>query len=244
MHQKLNINEVADIVGVNPYTLRRWDSLKIFQSRRDSPTAHRYYFEDDVGNFLTENYKYLLDIAKRWSFSANAIDIPSRFYCPDSFVFKARLTKLETVLKNDPNVKELFSLVTSVVGEIGNNSFDHNLGNWPDITGIFFGYNQKERKIILADRGQGILTTLKKVRPNLSNDGEALSVAFTEIISGRHPERRGNGLKYVKKIVQNNQMDLWLHSGKNAAIIDDGPNDLSIADTKNSMNGCFVILNY
>lgn len=244
MNQKLDINKVAVVLGVNIHTLRRWDAGGIFKSHRDSPTAHRYYYEDDVGNFLVENYKYLLDLAKRWSFSAKAIDIPSRFFCKDSSIFKARLSKLEVVLGNDPNIKELFSLVTSVVGEIGNNSFDHNLGNWPNTTGIFFGYNQKERKIILADRGQGILTTLKKVRPNLSNDGEALSVAFTEIISGRHPERRGNGLKYVKKIVQNNQMDLWLHSGKNAAIIDDGPNDLSIADTKNSMNGCFVILNY
>jgi len=25
----------------------------------------------------------------------------------------------------------------AIAGEIGNNSFDHNIGNWPDMAGIF-----------------------------------------------------------------------------------------------------------
>ncbi len=51
--------------------------------------------------------------------------------------------------------------------------------------------------IIIADRGRGIMETLKKVKPGLANDMDALTVVFTERISGRAPEARGNGLKFV-----------------------------------------------
>ena len=59
----------------------------------------------------------------------------------------------------------------------------------------------RNRKIVLADRGQGILTTLKRVRPELINSSEAMRLAFTETISGRYPETRGNGLKFVRSII-------------------------------------------
>ena len=61
----------------------------------------------------------------------------------------------------------------------------------------------RNRKIVLADRGQGILTTLKRVRPELINSSEAMRLAFTETISGRYPETRGNGLKFVRSIIGN-----------------------------------------
>ncbi len=86
---------------------------------------------------------------------------------------------------------ELFSLLVSVAGEIGNNSFDHNLGLWPDTPGVFFGYDLNKKQIVLADRGVGVLKTLKRVRPGLARDADALEVAFTEVISGRAPERQG-----------------------------------------------------
>jgi len=54
----------------------------------------------------------------------------------------------------------------------------------------------RNRKVVLADRGQGVLTTLKRVRRELTNSSEAIRVAFTETISGRYPETRGNGLKF------------------------------------------------
>jgi len=144
-------------------------------------------------------------------------------------------------LLDDPSLKESFSLVTSVVGEVGNNSFDHNIGNWPDAPGIFFGINLAERKIILADRGRGVLATLRKVRADLSNDRDALVVAFTEMVSGRPLEARGNGLKYVKRIVTHYGMNLWFQSGKNSVTIDRG---FSGGEEKENMRGCFAILDY
>ena len=77
----------------------------------------------------------------------------------------------------------------------------------------FFAYDLSKKYIVLADRGQGILATLKKVKSNLSNHQEALKTAFTEIISGRAPEYRGNGLKFVKEIVETNEIDLMFYTG-------------------------------
>ena len=240
---KLDINEVAEILGVTPTTLRRWDADRTLPAQRQSSTSHRYYFENDVEEFLSRNYKYLNNVGTKWSFSKeeDIKNIPARFYCSDSSIFKARLSKLEKSLQNDPKLKETFSLVTSVVGEIGNNSFDHNIGSWPDIPGILFGINLPEKKIILADRGQGVLATLKRVRPGLSNDKDALELAFTEIISGRPAETRGNGLKYVKRIVSEYSMNLWFQSGQDVVTID---KRFSIASAEKNLRGCFVVLDY
>ena len=75
-------------------------------------------------------------------------------------------------------VKELipiFPLIVAITGEIGNNSFDPNLGNWPDIR-HFLWYDIHKRNIVLADRGLGILTTLKRVKPELSSDVKAVKL--------------------------------------------------------------------
>lgn len=243
MPKELDINDIADVLGVTPTTLRRWDANGLFPAQRESSTSHRFYYEADLENFLRENYKYLNSVATRWAYApASKIGyVPPRFYCSDSSIFKARLSRLESELQLDPALKDSFSLVTSLVAEIGNNSFDHNIGNWPDMPGIFFGYDLSKRKIILADRGRGVLATLKSVRSSLSNDKDALNVAFTEVVSGRSLEARGNGLKYVKKVVTEYAMSLWFESGEAAAIID---NHLDIVHVGHNFKGCFVILDY
>lgn len=243
MFQKIDIQEVSSMLDVNIQTLRRWDSNKKLLARRDSERGHRYYFKDDIEKFLFKNYKYLLRLATKWSFSPSSVSIFLKFYCNDAYIFKARLSKLEKILQEDLILAENFSLVTSSVGEMGNNSFDHNIGRWPDTPGLFFGYNTKERKIILADRGQGVLTTLKRVKSSLINDEEALRTAFTEILSGRAPENRGNGLKYVKGIVQKTSMNLTFQSGKSIITIKN-KNGISIKDAKKNIRGCFIVLSY
>lgn len=107
-------------------------------------------------------------------------------------------------------------MLTAVAGEIGNNSFDHNLGQWRDLPGILFlhGAIEKGYEVVLADRGQGVLNSLRRVRPELKNDAEALRVAFTEQISGRAPEKRGNGLKFVSEAVTSNRFDFSFSSGR------------------------------
>ncbi len=246
MNSQLSIGETALLLGINPQTLRRWDSNQgKLPSNRVSSTGHRYYTTDDIENFLSENFKYLLRLAIRWASEKEAPIILPRFYCADRSIFKARLSKLESALIRDSKFEEDYSLIVSMAGEIGNNSYDHNLGNWPDIPGIFFGYCLGERKIILADRGQGILKTLQRIKKELANDTQALQVAFTEVISGRSPERRGNGLKYVRGIIErNDSMKLYFHSGDAVLNLMRKTNELNITQTTDSLRGCLVIIEY
>lgn len=253
MNEKISIGVVAEMLGVNIQTLRRWDDDGSFKSNRSEALAHRYYTEDQIEDFLSNNYKYLVGVSRKWAFNDVPTRIPSRFHCPDKSIFKARLSKLELLLSKDKylGVDYKFSLVTLVVGEIGNNSFDHNIGSWSDTRGVFFGYNLDERKIVLADRGQGILTTLKRVKTELSTHKEALKVAFTEYISGRSPESRGNGLKTVRTVVEGKNtkekietLALFFQSGNAETFIKYGDDDLVIKNSENFNRGCFAELHY
>lgn len=119
-------------------------------------------------------------------------------------VFQARLDHLRRELLGlKPNQSDEIALVTLVIGEIGNNCFDHNLGQWRDVAGCWFQwhYEAPSLNVVLGDRGQGILSSLKRVLPTIQNDLEALHLAFEKRISGRSPEKRGNGLKLVRNIL-------------------------------------------
>src|SRR2546430_1482430 len=59
--------------------------------------------------------------------------------------------------------------------------------------------------ICVADRGQGIYRSLARVDPALRDEQSALLAAFEKNISGRAPEKRGNGLKYVRNIITTGQ---------------------------------------
>ena len=217
MNSKISIGTIAEMLGVNIQTLRRWDDDGTLKSNRSNELTHRYYTEAQLEEFLSNNYEYLEKTSRKWAFNKKPTIILNRFHCPDRSIFKARLSKLSFLLsKNEElNINYKSSMIISVIGEIGNNSFDHNLGSWEDDIGIFFGYNLVEKKIILADRGQGLLKTLKRIKPKLSTHESAIKVAFTEYVSGRAPESRGNGLKYVRRIIETETetLELYLQSG-------------------------------
>lgn len=115
---------------------------------------------------------------------------------------------------NDDNAK----LATAVLGELGNNVFDHNLGSWPtDVVGCFVaGQNYPIKKMIqftIGDPGIGFLGSLKSAYPELKNDCEAIKKGLSGY-SGRIPEKRGNGLKWVQNWTLNNfSGKLAIHSG-------------------------------
>ncbi len=245
MDEKIFIKKASHLLGVNAQTLRRWDKSGHFRAKRKKSGKKNFYFYemDDITNFLLADFSALLKLAKKWSFSAAPIELPKKFYCPDKAIFKARLSRFEFDLSKNQKFSKIFSLLVAIAGEIGNNSFDHNLGNWRDANGIFFGYNISAVKLILADRGQGVLTTLKRAKPSLSNYNDALKIAFTEIISGRAPESRGNGLKFVKEVVMEYNFKLSFQSGD--AILNLRKKDgLIIKNSDKFMNGCFAILTF
>ena len=208
MEDKLfTISQAAEYLKVSLNTLRRWDENgKLVAINKDGGT-HRYYRERDLEIFASD----LMKFASEWI--EDGVEFPGTFFCQTSSIFNARLTKMEFALMKKRGFEKLYSLVTLVTGEIGDNSFAHNLGKWPDTAGIFFGYDLDKRIVVLADRGLGILETLRQVRPELPNHVAAVETAFTEFISGRAPEKRGNGLKLVREVITDNPFDLFYTSG-------------------------------
>lgn len=244
--QLLTISQAAKTLGVSIQTLRRWDDSGKLSSVSRKAAGHRHYFKSDIENYVKNNLGdlSLFKMARSWVKNGAGVEPPSDFYCPDISVFQARLTRLENELGKVKRLSKIFPLISAITGEIGNNSFDHNLGNWPDISGIFFAYNLDKGNIVLADRGRGILATLKKVKPELSNHQDALQTAFTEVISGRAPEYRGNGLKFVRDVVVANEISLFFQTGDAQLKIQ--KSDLKINAQKATVNfhGCLAVISF
>ncbi len=238
-HALLSISETARQLNVSIDTLRRWDKSHRLQSVRSGPQGHRYYKQSDIDHFL----KNAVSEARQWVLAPVVYGPEPDIYCQTRDVFQARLEKLQSVL-NDIVSPSAVSLLSAVAGEIGNNSFDHNLGNWPDIPGIFFSYDMKIHAIVLADRGQGILTTLKRVKPILQTHAEALCVAFTETLSGRRPEARGNGLKFVRSVIVSNPFTLNFQTGNARLSLKHHDARLLIQPSDTNISGCFATIGF
>lgn len=231
--------ELAELLGISRVAV--FNKIKKGDIKAQKMGRNFVIFKKDVGDmdvFLSSLFK----LAKDWMVLHK--EFPDQFYCQNSGIFQARVTKMGGLMMENKDAKGLFSLLTSIAGEIGNNSYDHNLGQWPDTPGIFFGYDLNKKQIVLADRGLGILKTLKRVRPELKNHEEALKVAFTEIISGRKPEVRGNGLKYVKNVIFKNPINLIFQTGDAKLILNGGSADLNIETTEENIRGCLVLITY
>lgn len=240
----LSIKQASEMLGVSTDTLRRWDKSGKLKSTpiKKGKYVHRHYDKYKIKKYLSDIDIY--KTAKKWAEAEKPENPVSFFHSPNMTVFGGRLSKLESELMTVPEFSEIFSLLVMVTGEIGNNSFDHNIGNWPDISGVFFGYKIEKRIIVLADRGQGILKTLKRARPSLSSHEEALYVAFTEILTGRIPEKRGNGLKKVKEIVTKYNYKLLFQTGNALLNLKGGDKDLNIRVTKSHVEGCIAMLSF
>lgn len=237
----ISIGKTAQMLGVSIDTLRRWDLAGRLRSVRNSPRGHRYYLQSDIEQFFRE--KHVVEQAQQWTAKHRAMEPISGMYCQTRDVFQARLEQFQSKLSRITSI-EIVSLITAVAGEIGNNSYDHNLGNWPDIPGIFFSYSILNKKVVLADRGRGILATLKRVRPELTNEDEALKVAFTETVSGRFPEARGNGLKFVRSVIVDNPFSLYFQTGNAYLCLKQHGKNLLIRQAQIPIRGCFAIIGF
>lgn len=234
MEDLLTITQAAQVLGVSVDTLRRWDKSGKLAAIRKEGGTHRYYTRRDLDLLASD----LLKLASHWAFSGG--ELSPDFYCSNSAVFQARLIKLQDTLQNSGKAGDYFPLIVAITGEIGNNSFDHNLGNWPDVPGIFFGYDVNKGSIVLADRGLGVLETLRRVRPQLKSHQEALQVAFTETVSARAPEQRGNGLKFVRQVIADNPIDLFFQSGDAELRLSGNESNLQITRSGITIRGCLA----
>lgn len=239
MDKKFTIGEAAKILRVSLFTLRRWDEKGILVAERKN--SFRYYSNETIGSYLKNN---IFKLGYKWAAKKTGEEPPDIFYCQNSSIFQAKLSKMESEFGRQDSLKEIFSLLVAITGEIGNNTFDHNIGNWPDMPGLFFGYDLNSKQIVLADRGQGIYNTLKRVKPELTNDSGALKTAFTEILSGRAPESRGNGLKYVKRIVEMIPIELFFQSGNAELNIEKNNSEINTKIARKKIQGCFALIKF
>lgn len=141
-----------------------------------------------------------------WYTAVHAVSTPPAL-CVTRDQFQARLESMYQSLRRNGASEEGTALLTAILGELGNNCFDHNLGQWQDLSGCWFAYRAAGDAVLqalVADRGQGIRASLQRVDASLTTDQVALEAAFQRWISGRAPERRGNGLKFVRQVVNGN----------------------------------------
>lgn len=199
-----------------------------------SPKVTYYYTNNMADN---KRQKYVAD----WALTGDMQSIDPEWLCSTRDVFQTRQDRLLRDLRDTLPDDSLYLLV-GAVGEIGNNSFDHNIGNWRDTTGVIFYLDATNREIILADRGQGLLATIKRVDPSAVDHLSAMEIAFTKIISGRHPEKRGNGLKFVKKVIESNNLSLKFYSGDAESQITSA--GLSIKPSNINIPGTLAVINY
>lgn len=234
----LTITGAAAFLGVSVDTLRRWDKNGKLVAIRKEGGTHRYYTKHTLELFASD----LFTLASEWAFSGSIL--PAELHCTNSAVFQARLTRMQDEIMRLEKTKDYFSLIVAITGEIGNNSFDHNLGNWPDTPGILFGYDVHKEEVVLADRGLGILHTLKRVKPELKNHHEALTTAFTEIISGRAPEERGNGLKFVRSVIAQYPINLFFQTGDAELRMEGRNSELHITRSPLMIRGCLARITF
>ncbi len=167
------------------------------------------------------------------------IESASKSNDTDSFsktrdVFQARL---DTYISRTNRYLE-----SAVIGEIGNNTFDHNLDY--DINhqrGAYFSYTEEGSFVILADFGEGIRKTISRVK-EVADDLEALKLVFTENISSRSLEKRGNGLKFVSNAIIEQNWSLYFQSGTAVCSID--KKQRIFYNSNIDIIGCLVILDF
>lgn len=237
-NKRLSIGKAAKHLGVSLDTLRRWDAKGKLPAKR-SKGGHRYYSRLDLDLYKED----LFAQTTKWILGP-ATKPKDEFYCATSLEFKGRLSSLQATLERKGWPENYLHLIVAITGEIGNNSYDHNIGRWPDIFGTFFAFDANKGQIALADRGLGIFRTLKPVRSNIKNDVEALQVAFTETLSGRISEPRGNGLKFVQKIVLNNPIKLAFYSGDAMVDINNKQVGLKFSKIDTYYSGCLALITF
>lgn len=238
--QYVPIGQAARYLGVSIVTLRRWHKAGTFPASFVSPGRRLYYSLAD----LQKKSKGILQSALDWAAMSTPDPLPEDWSCPTSDVFKTRLDRLARDILSHIHAPNRAALLVAAAGEIGNNSYDHNLGNWPDIAGTLLISDFSKRTIVLADRGVGILTTLRRIRPDLTSHVDALRVAFTEVISGRAPEQRGNGLKFVVKALRQAQAGLRFWSGDAHLMLEPGASEPMIVASETVIRGCIAVINY
>lgn len=231
--------EIINFVGFSaPAIFRQLKKLQrqnLIQKTGAPPKVFYHLLMDKKQKLIQEAFVWLQSV------QPNTMGIES-LYCQTRDVFEERNKRVANLLLEAGKDESFSYLLSSVVGELGNNSFDHNIANWPNIPGVYFVIDLEAHSVIIADRGRGIRTTLLNIRPNISSDLEALKVAFTELVSGRSPEQRGNGLKFVRNTVLGLGLELKFFSGNAVYSLSD--KNENFEQTKYNIHGMIALISF
>lgn len=174
-------------------------------------------------NYLTE----ASEISKISMPEKDNLNIEELTHCRFRDEFHGRLGRFIKIFHNFGLDENQARLVTALVGELGNNVFDHNALNWPtDITGCFImAQNYPALHMIefaISDPGVGFLGSLKNKFPFLEDDITAIKYGL-EGNSGWFEGRRGNGLINIKNwTFQNFSGNICIHSGSGMVQVNEG----------------------
>lgn len=131
------------------------------------------------------------------------LNIQPLILCKYRDEFNAKLEYFLKMFRNFGLSESDSQRATTIIGELGNNVFDHNLGNWPtSIVGAIIACQNypayKRIEITIGDPGVGFYESLTKAFPEIKSDMEAIKKGL-EGNTGRVGEQRGNGLKLIQK---------------------------------------------
>lgn len=239
----LPIGEAARLIGLSAATLRRMDDRGLIGSVRNVGHGKRYFFKADLLNIKYDGYK----LVKKWVKPGRPLALRKLegFYYSDEGLLNGEVTigireRLNGLMSDD-----YVSVIISAAMELVNNAFYHNQGQWPDIEGVFYFFDRTGQRIIIADRGVGLLQNLKQVRRDIQTHKEVLKIAFTEQISSRPLEgHRGYGLKHARECVVRELRRLVFQTGNARLEVRAKDENLHIDEVSNPIQGCLAIIEF
>lgn len=155
---------------------------------------------------------------------SETLNVQEILHCVYRDEFNLTLGRFIKMFQNFGLSEQDAGLATGVVGELGNNVFDHNSFSWPtQISGsIIAAQNYPAHKCIevtVGDPGIGFMGSLKSAYPELKTDLQAIRKGLSGN-TGRIGESRGNGLRLIQQWTINNFSGaVMIHSGNGLVIV-------------------------
>lgn len=183
---------------------------------------HFHQFLREIGYVNQANHLEQLSIPEKENLNVQEI-----VHCLYRDEFNVRLERFISMFQNFGLGIQDSYLATGVVGELGNNVFDHNSFSWPtNISGsIIMAQNYPKMRCIevaIGDPGIGFRGSLATAFPKLTSDIEAIRTGLAGN-SGRVGETRGNGLRLIQQwTIQNFSGMVMVQSGDGLVIVRKG----------------------
>jgi hypothetical protein len=226
--------DLSEVKFIHPWGLIMICLLLIERSESESRqlilpndlSALTYLKRMHFNNILNE-LNYINEAKKLEEIEVNEkenLNIQEILHCHYGDEFNTTLGRFIKMFQNFGLSEQDARLATGVVGELGNNVFDHNSFSWPtQIVGSFIAAQSypasKCIEVAVGDPGVGFKGSLITAFPELKTDKEAIMKGLAGN-SGRVGEVRGNGLRLIQQWTINNFTgEVMIHSGDGLVVV-------------------------